>query len=167
MLKLNVGSQALLGLSLLAVVGLAVAAQTNPSGQALWPPPRSQVLNVFEEFSTELIIPGNGTHVVVTVPPDKWLTITGAAAWNQNGSLGNVRWVEIEPSGTMVAKGCVTSGVFHNPTTGRGSPEASPAGSGGPVGWTFAPGSSVALFNGPGGSINVRFYSLLGYYSRT
>lgn len=146
----------------LAVGAIAVTAaflltaQTTPPAQTTWPPPKAMIVNVFEYPATPVSIPVGGQHTVLTVPTDRWLTITGAGF----GGSGNFLWAEIDTSGGIHHKGIAanTSDFLFSP--GRG---------GGPVGWTFAPGSTVSLtnFDPPTApSPQLALWSVIGYYSR-
>lgn len=164
-IRINSFSIAVVGV--LAVMTFLLAAESNPPGQAIWPPPRSRVLNVFEEADLPgLQIPA-GTYVeVLAVPADSWLTITGASAVNQVGDgVTSLRWVQVDSNGVITRKGRVAYGTL-NPSFLAGSPEATPLAGGGPIGWTFEPGSKVGLLNVGSSAAQVTMRSLLGYYSR-
>lgn len=152
----------------LAVTTFLLAAESNPPGQAIWPPPRARVLNVFEESDAPgVAIPGGAYVDVLTVPTDSWLTITGASALPAStGGLVTLRWVEVDVNSVITKKGRVSFGAMGIDTSLLGSPESTPLGGGGPIGWTFAPGSKVALLNQGTTTVGVTMRSLLGYYSR-
>ncbi|MBK7875557.1 MAG: hypothetical protein IPJ77_07370 [Planctomycetes bacterium] len=160
----------------LAVGAIAVTAafvltaQTTAPAQTTWLPPKAMIVNVFEEPTVAISVPAGGTYTVLTVPSDRWLTITGASARTTAPSI--MRWSEAPSGGAPIDKGVVISGWPVNPAAGGpttmwGAPEATPVACGGPLGWTFAPGSSIVIHNaGTGLAYDVLGYSLIGYYSR-
>lgn len=143
----------------LAVGAIAVSAafvltaQTTPPAQTTWPPPKSMIVNVFEELAPPVSVPPGGAHTVLTVPSERWLTITGASL----AAGGPYKWLEQTASGQQTFKGY---GGFSN------SPLVSPSDCGGPVGWTLAPGSTLSIVNYSANPENLSGYSLIGYYSR-
>ena len=138
-----------------SVIGGAflLASQTLPPPQVVWPPPKALMLNVCDVYSPPVSVAGSGTYSILTVPGDRWLTITGASLLQ----YATFEWVETTSSGGVNQKG------FTSVLT---SPLNSPSACGGPVGWTFAPGSSVGLLNLSSGAQNLTGVSLIGFDSR-
>lgn len=139
-----------------SVIGGAflLASQTLPPAQVVWPPPKALMLNVFEDFPAAVSVPVGGSYSVLQVPTDRWLTVTGASL----STSVEFNWAELTASGSTVPKGF---GTF------VASPYTSSIACGGPVGWTFAPGSSILLTNrSTTNAQNLTGYSLIGYYSR-
>lgn len=157
-LSLAVGAVAVLA-------AFVLSAQTTPPAQTTWPPPKSMILNLYWEPVTTVTVAPGGSYTVLTVPTDRWLTITGASMRYGSGSL---RWGERDSSGAITKKGSVEIGQFVDQCCGGGAgvPEGSPVASGGPIGWTFAPGSEVVITNPLTVIQQLGTISLIGYYSR-
>jgi hypothetical protein len=133
-----------IGVAFAAICILAMSQASPPSDT--WPPPKRSILNVDAE--TPVTIAPNGFAVVYTVPNDRWLTITEAAA-SIDDHFGNgfsTIWTE-ELNGVSTQKGRV--GIDTS----------------GPIGWTFRPGSSVVVTAAQPVTTYLESYSLLGYLS--
>lgn len=155
------------------IVGAAFLFAANGSTPSTsWPPPKAMILNVFEDVSPPITIPSGGSHTILTVPADQWLTITGASAFAVStlGNAPNLTWVEVRPGGPAIKKGVAVAGwpsdLYGQGWTRSGAPEATPSACGGPLGWTFSPGSTLELRNVGALAQSLSCFSLLGYYSR-
>lgn len=143
------------------VLGVAclIAMGANAQVQALevsYGPPKKHIVNIFEPQPANASIPPLGTLVVYEVPSDLWLTVTGVAASTSFVSGADLpRWVEVLDGG-LTPKGLAASGA-------GGAPQST----GGPIGWTFRPGSKVAIHNPDGvNGASAGTWSLVGYLSR-
>jgi hypothetical protein len=135
-------------------LGLAQAQSFAPTAslRPTWPPHPKHVVNVYDVDGVQ--VPPLGTHVVYEVPPDRHLVVTGA--WTSGPSFPDLHLGE-ETDGELIRKG--------RPSNTRSEPALrGPSGCGGPVGWTFRPGSRVVLenrsdeFHG-----NTQEYGIVGY----
>ena len=135
-------------------IGLLVSMAQTSATRDTWPPQKRDILNVFERGTNNVVIPPDGSYVVYAVPTDHWLTLTGAEGYVESPDS---QWGE-DFGGILTEKGYVGP---------HGNGMYSPEGSGGAIGWTFRPGSSVVVHN-PSSTNSWHLYSwsLVGYLSR-
>jgi hypothetical protein len=147
-------SSALLGVALSALL-VTTMSQVSPSNERVWPPLTKHIVNYFDQIpSPFLTIAPGGTHTLYTVPNDRWLVITGARTYS-----GATHWAE-EYGGVLTTKG------FGGSNIGTEASLHSPDSCGGPIGWTFRPGSNVVVRNL---SVNPGTYSgavFIGFLTR-
>lgn len=147
-----------LGLVLAAVC--MVGSSQMPPGGDTWPPAKRNIVNISEALQAPVTIPSNGSVVVYSVPRDRWLTVTGTDTF-PTGSGGG-QWAE-DQGGTITRKG------YHGDPSGfivADGLKISPRGCGGPVGWTFRPGSNVVIYNANPNPMIVAGWELVGYLAR-
>lgn len=134
-------------------VALGASVQVQSLDHVSFGPPKKHIINIYEPLHANASIPPLGTLIVYEVPSDLWLTVTGVAASTSYMPSADVpRWVE-EFDGVITPKGLAGGG-------------GSVLG-GGPLGWTFRPGSKVAIHNPDGlNGASAGSWSLVGYLSR-
>jgi hypothetical protein len=151
---------ALFGLALGLVCFIAMSQSSQPADQ--WPPQKRNIVNI--AVTTPVTVPAAGTYVVYRVPSDHWLTITGTYSNGQGGALGGTWWAE-EFNGVETLKGSTYPfGPFQytEPLL-----RITPASAGGPIGWTFRPGSSVIFKNlSATSALSISEFYAVGYLSR-
>lgn len=146
----SIATGALLSLGLLVLLGQASPQSTYAS----WGPPKQGVINVFNVPGAD--VPPGGLVVLFQVPPDRWLTITGA--WVNGGCVSpgsgepSLRFAE-QLGGVTVEKGWAGY-----PAAGFSTDS--------PVGWVFRPGSQVVVTNASPNGCSFSRYGLTGYQTR-
>jgi hypothetical protein len=149
-------ASALLGLTLAGLV-FVLTSQISPSQGGSWPPAKKEIVNVFQQPATAVSVTPGGWHSVYAVPEDRWLTVTVA-----DGGGGPTYWSEYL-NGVLTRKGLAQS---YNSLTDGGVFPSSPLSAGGPIGWTFRPGSQVVIENASVNLVGVGRCALIGYLSR-